>query len=62
MLTKALLIYAQHKTVQSSSILKYCYHLGSMWAGVNQWTYNVDREIFVLKIFCALKFHGAKFS
>ena len=24
--------------------------------------YNVDREIFVLKIFRALKFHGAKFS
>ena len=24
--------------------------------------YTVDREIFVLKIFCALKFHGAKFS
>ena len=23
---------------------------------------TVDREIFVLKIFCALKFHGAKFS
>ena len=23
--------------------------------------YTVDREIFLLKIFCALKFHGAKF-
>ena len=23
---------------------------------------TVDREIFVLKIICALKFHGAKFS
>ena len=25
-------------------------------------SYTVDREIFVLKIICALKFHGAKFS
>ena len=24
--------------------------------------YTIDREIFVLKIFRALKFHGAKFS
>ena len=29
--------------------------------GDDKWS-TVDREIFVLKIFCALKFHGAKFS
>ena len=36
--------------------------LYSRFYSMNECTTTVDREIFVLKIFRALKFHGAKFS
>ena len=43
-------------------IVHVCEYRGDIGEGYNIKLDTVDREIFVLKIFRALKFHGAKFS